>query len=47
MLVSINNETVEVADQTTDERALLPDAVELLRAAEQLVEYRLRRAAGT
>jgi len=38
MLVSINDETVEVADQTTDERALLPDAVELLRAAEQLVE---------
>ena len=38
MLVSINVETVEVADQTTDERALLPDAVELLRAAEQLVE---------
>jgi thiazole synthase ThiGH ThiG subunit len=38
MLVSINDETVEVADQTTDERALLPGVVELLRAAEQLVE---------
>jgi thiazole synthase len=38
MLVSINDETVEVADQTTDERALLPGVVELLGAAEQLVE---------
>jgi thiazole synthase ThiGH ThiG subunit len=38
MLVSINDETVEVADQTTDERPLLPDAVELVRAAEQLVD---------
>ena len=38
MLVSINDETVEVADQTTDERTLLPDAVELVRAAEQLVD---------
>ena len=34
MLVSINDETAEVADQTTDERALLPKAVELVRAAE-------------
>jgi thiazole synthase ThiGH ThiG subunit len=31
--MSINDETVEVADQTTDERTLLPDAVELVRAA--------------
>jgi thiazole synthase len=38
MLMSINDETVEVADQTTDERTLLPDAVELVRAAEQLVD---------
>ena len=29
---------MEVADQTTDERTLLPDAVELVRAAEQLVD---------
>jgi thiazole synthase ThiGH ThiG subunit len=34
----INDETVEVADQTTDEHTLLPDAVELVRAAEQLVD---------
>ena len=38
MLVSINDETVEVADQTTDERTLLPDAVELVWAAERLVD---------
>ena len=38
MLVSINDETVEVADQTTDERTLQPDAVELVRAAKQLVD---------
>jgi thiazole synthase ThiGH ThiG subunit len=38
MLMSIHDETVEVADQTTDERTLLPDAVELVRAAEQLVD---------
>ena len=37
MLMSINDETVDVADQTTDERTLLPDAVELVWAAEQLV----------
>lgn len=37
MLVSINDETVEVADHASDERTLLPDAVELVRAAEQLV----------
>jgi thiazole synthase ThiGH ThiG subunit len=37
MLMSINDEIVEVADQTTDERILLPEAVELARAAEQLV----------
>jgi thiazole synthase ThiGH ThiG subunit len=36
--MSINDETVEVAEQTTDERTLLPDAVELVRAAEQLVD---------
>jgi thiazole synthase ThiGH ThiG subunit len=36
--MSINDETVEVADQTTDERTLLPDAVELVMAAEQLVD---------
>ena len=38
MLVSINDETVEVADQTADERTLLPDAVELARATERLVD---------
>ena len=38
MLMSINDETVEVADQTTDERALLPDAVELFWAAELLAD---------
>ena len=38
MPMSINDETVEVADQTTDKRTLLPDAVELVRAAEQLVD---------
>jgi thiazole synthase ThiGH ThiG subunit len=37
MLVSINDETVEVADQSADERTLLPDAVELVSAAERLV----------
>jgi thiazole synthase len=34
--MSINDETVEVADQTSDERTLLAAAVELVRAAEQL-----------
>lgn len=34
----INDETVKVADQATVERTLLPDAVELIRAAEQLVD---------
>jgi thiazole synthase len=34
MLVSINDETVEVAD----DRTLQPGAVELIRAAEQLVD---------
>src|ERR1700752_1996381 len=38
MLVSINDEAVDVADQTAGERTLLPDAVELVRAAEQLVD---------
>jgi thiazole synthase len=36
MPMTINDETVEVADQTIDERPLLPGAVELVRAAEQL-----------
>jgi thiazole synthase ThiGH ThiG subunit len=36
--MSINDETVQVADQTTDERTLLPGAIELVRAAEQLVD---------
>ncbi len=40
MLVSINDETVAVADQSADERTLLPDAVELVRAAERLVDDR-------
>jgi len=40
MLVSINDETLEVADQTTDERTLPLDAVELIRAAEQLADDR-------
>jgi thiazole synthase ThiGH ThiG subunit len=38
MLVSINDETVDVDDQTADERTLLPDAVELVRATERLVD---------
>ena len=38
MLVSINDETVEVADQTTDERTVLPDAVKLFWAAERSVD---------
>jgi thiazole synthase ThiGH ThiG subunit len=38
MLVSINDETVAVADQSADDRALLPAAVELVRAAERLVD---------
>jgi len=38
MLVSINDETVKVDDQTADERPLLPDAVELVCAAERLVD---------
>ena len=38
MLVSINDETVAVADQSADDRALLPDAAELVRAAERLVD---------
>jgi thiazole synthase ThiGH ThiG subunit len=40
MLVSINDETVEVADQSADERTLLPDAVELVSAAGRLVDDR-------
>ena len=38
MLMSINDETVQVADETTDERMLVPDAAELVRAAERLVD---------
>jgi thiazole synthase ThiGH ThiG subunit len=38
MLVSINDEPMEVADQSADERPLLPVAVELVRAAERLVD---------
>jgi|tagenome__1003787_1003787.scaffolds.fasta_scaffold20976807_2 thiazole synthase ThiGH ThiG subunit len=38
MLMSINDETVQVADQTTGERTLLPDAAELVCAAERLVD---------
>ena len=34
--MTINDETVKVADQTTDARTLLADTVELGRAAEQL-----------
>ena len=36
--MSINDEIAEVTDQTTDERTRLRDAVELVRAAEQLVD---------
>jgi thiazole synthase ThiGH ThiG subunit len=38
MLVSIKDETVEVAAQTAYERTLLPDAAELFWAAERLVD---------
>jgi thiazole synthase ThiGH ThiG subunit len=38
MIVTVNDETVAVADQSADERTLLPDAVELVTAAEQLVD---------
>ena len=38
MLVSINDETVKVDDQTADECPLLPDAVELFWAAELLAD---------
>jgi thiazole synthase ThiGH ThiG subunit len=38
MLTSINDETVQVADQTTDERTLLPDAVALASPAERFVD---------
>jgi hypothetical protein len=37
MLMGINDETVRVAGQTTDERTLLPDAAELACAAERFV----------
>jgi thiazole synthase ThiGH ThiG subunit len=36
--MTINDNTVTVAVQTTDKRTLLPDTVELVRAAEQLVD---------
>lgn len=36
MLLSINDETVEVADQMTDGHTLLPAAGEIARGAEQL-----------
>jgi thiazole synthase ThiGH ThiG subunit len=39
MLVSINDETAEVDDQTADEHTLLPDAVELVCAAVRFVDY--------
>jgi thiazole synthase ThiGH ThiG subunit len=38
MPMTINAETVEFADQTTDGRTPLPDVIELVRAAEQLVD---------
>src|ERR1700742_833843 len=38
MLVSINDETVEVADQATDERTLLRDVVKLCWAAQRFVD---------
>jgi thiazole synthase ThiGH ThiG subunit len=43
--MTINDERTEVADQTTDERTLLPGAFELVRAAEQLVDDSLVRTA--
>jgi thiazole synthase ThiGH ThiG subunit len=45
MPMTINDERMEVADQTTDERTLLPGAFELVRAAEQLVDDGLVRTA--
>jgi thiazole synthase ThiGH ThiG subunit len=36
--MTINDNTVTVAVQPTDERRPLPDIVELVRAAEQLVD---------
>ena len=38
MLMSINDETVEFADQMTDGRTLLLEAVEIARAAKQLAD---------
>ena len=38
MPMAINDEPVEVAGQTTDGRTQPPDAVELVRAAEPLVD---------
>jgi plasmid replication initiation protein len=36
--MTINDETVEFAAQTTDGRTPQPDAVELIRAAEQFAD---------
>jgi hypothetical protein len=38
MPMAINDETVEVAGQSTDGRTSPPDALELVRAAEPLVD---------
>ena len=38
MPMTINDNTVTVAVQTTDKRTPLPDTVELIRATEQLVD---------
>jgi thiazole synthase ThiGH ThiG subunit len=38
MPMTINDVPMEVAGQATDERTLLTDTVELVRAAEQLVD---------
>jgi thiazole synthase ThiGH ThiG subunit len=39
MLVSINDGTVDIANQMTGERTLLPDAIELVRAAGRLADH--------
>lgn len=38
MPMTSNDETVEFADQTTDGRTPPPDAIELIRAAEQFAD---------
>ena len=38
MPMTINEEPMDVAVQATDERRLLPDTVELVRAAQHLVD---------